>query len=220
MARPPRYATSHLLDAALELAAGGGPAAVTMAAVAKSTGAPSGSVYHRFADRPALLSALWLRTLDGFHEGFLAALGPAATSGAAPPGGGGDDGGGNGGGGGDDDVREAAVAAARHTVEWSRRHPAEAGLLRYGAADFGHDDWPEEARRQLRAANRRVHQAVSALAHRLDMTGRAATERVSVAVIDLPYALVQRHLRDGTAVPAYTAGTAEECVRALLATAH
>jgi AcrR family transcriptional regulator len=200
MARPPRYTASHLLDAALELAVSGGPAAVTMAAVAKSAEAPSGSVYHRFADRPALLSALWLRTLDGFQQGFLAALAPAAAPGA--------DGG---------DAFESAVAAARHTVEWSRKHPAEATVLRYGAADFGHDDWPDEARRELRAANRRVHEAVSALARRLGMTGRAPAERVSVAVIDLPYALVHRHLRAGTTVPAHTAGTVEECVRALLA---
>lgn len=73
--RPPRFDAPALLDAALKLAATGGPAAVTMAAVAKSAGAPSGSVYHRFPDRPALLSALWLRTLGGFQRGFLAELG-------------------------------------------------------------------------------------------------------------------------------------------------
>jgi len=225
MARPPRFTADHLLDAALELAAEGGPGAVTMAAVAKSAGAPSGSVYHRFADRPALLSALWLRTLGGFQQGFLAALTPAAAQGS---GSGGECGasGDRGGTGERGRVRGAheravrtAVAAARHTVVWSREHPAEAGVLRYGAADFGYARWSAGARRQLRAANRRVGEAVSALADRLGATGPAA-ERVTVAVVDLPYALVQRHLRTGTRVPEEAADTVEECVRALLSTAR
>ncbi|HLU76197.1 MAG TPA: SRPBCC family protein [Nonomuraea sp.] len=77
----------------------GGPGAVTMTAVARSAGAPSGSVYHRFPGRPALLAALWLRTVDRFQQGFLAALDTDPPSQAAP-------------------------AAARHVIEWSRAHPA------------------------------------------------------------------------------------------------
>ena len=57
MGRPARFAADELLDVALDLAAAGGPEAVTMAGVAEAAGAPSGSVYHRFAGRPALLGA-------------------------------------------------------------------------------------------------------------------------------------------------------------------
>ena len=73
MGRPARYDVDSLLDGAVALAASGGPAAVTMTAVASAVGAPSGSVYHRFPTRAALLSALWLRTLERFHAGLLAA---------------------------------------------------------------------------------------------------------------------------------------------------
>lgn len=74
MPRPPRFDADELLDAAVLLAAAGGPAAVTMSAVAQTVGAPSGSVYHRFPGRPALLAEVWLRTVEDFQEGYLAAL--------------------------------------------------------------------------------------------------------------------------------------------------
>lgn len=192
MARPSRFDTAVLLDAALRIAADGGPAAVTMTAVAKSAGAPSGSVYHRFADRPALLAALWLRTLDGFHAGLLTTVEAEA------------------------EPRAAALAAARHTVRWSRERPAEARVLRYGADDFGRAHWHPDAQRALTAANDRVFAAVFGLADQLGATGTVARERVIVAVVDVPYALVQRHLRQGVPVPRHALDTVEECAGALL----
>ncbi|MFE3937072.1 TetR family transcriptional regulator, partial [Streptomyces goshikiensis] len=65
MARPPRFDTDQLLDAAVALAAAGGPAAVTMSAVAQAVGAPSGSVYHRVAGRPARHAEVWVRSVEG-----------------------------------------------------------------------------------------------------------------------------------------------------------
>ncbi|MFF8264165.1 helix-turn-helix domain-containing protein [Streptomyces virginiae] len=69
MARPPRFDTGQLLDAAVRLAAVGGPASVTMSAVAQAVGAPSGTVYHRFTGRTALLAEVWLCTVERFQEG-------------------------------------------------------------------------------------------------------------------------------------------------------
>ncbi|WP_405800326.1 TetR/AcrR family transcriptional regulator [Streptomyces sp. NBC_01506] len=137
MGRPPAHDPDSLLDAALSLAAGSGPAAVTMAAVARRAGAPSGSVYHRFAKRPDLLSALWLRTVSRFQDDFLAAL------------------------------DTSAVAAARHVVEFSRARPDEARVLVRGARDFGEPDWDATARDELRRLNRRVEAALGAAAVRL-----------------------------------------------------
>ncbi|WP_433060346.1 TetR/AcrR family transcriptional regulator [Dactylosporangium sp. CS-033363] len=74
MGRPARHDSGSLLDAAVRLVVAGGPKALTMAAVAREAGGPSGSVYHRFAGRPALAAALWLRTVERFQDGFLAAL--------------------------------------------------------------------------------------------------------------------------------------------------
>ena len=74
MPRPARYSIDELLDAAAALLAADGPAAVTMSAVARATGAPSGSMYHRFPARAVLCGELWLRTEERFHAGFASAL--------------------------------------------------------------------------------------------------------------------------------------------------
>src|SRR5687768_1799772 len=99
MARPPRFDVKQLLDAAVRLAAAAGPAAVTMSAVATEVGAPSGSVYHRFPGRTALLAEVWLRTVEGFQEGYFEAVEAGV------------------------DARRAGCSAARHVVAWSRAHP-------------------------------------------------------------------------------------------------
>ncbi|WP_238010083.1 TetR family transcriptional regulator [Dactylosporangium sp. AC04546] len=206
-----------MLDAAVRLAGEGGPAAVTVAAVARAVGGPSGSVYHRFAGRPALAAALWNRTVARFQEGWLAAL-------AADP------------------AERAVPAAAGHVVAWSRAHEAEARVLLYGAADFDEPGWAPEDRAELRRLNARIGPALRDLAARLraarlpaaheataneatanEATANEATanhattdhatvdevrgaadlvELLTVATIDLPGAVVRRHLRRGQGIPA------------------
>ncbi|MFF4955218.1 TetR/AcrR family transcriptional regulator [Streptomyces chattanoogensis] len=192
MARPPRFDTSLLLDAAVRLAAEHGPPGVTMSAVAAAAGAPSGSLYHRFAGRPALLAEVWLRTVERFQEGYFAAL-------KSSP-----------------DPRTAGCAAARHVVAWCRAHPEEAALLQYGAREFGRDGWPEDHRRRADEGNERIFASVAGLAAALGASGPQDTERVTLAVIDVPLTLVRRHLRDGTPLPVHAEELAERCTEALL----
>ncbi len=184
---------SHFLDAAVELAADAGPSAVTMAAVAKAVGAPSGSVYHRFPGRPALLAEVWLRTVEGFQEGWFAALG----SGAGDP-------------------RAAARAAAVHVVAWSRAHPRAAALLLYGAAEFAQDDWPEPSVLRAEAGHRQVGEAVAGLCAELGAEAGPAADRVALAVIDLPLTIVRRHLRRGQELPAHAEDLAGQSALLLL----
>jgi len=192
MARPPQYDESVLLDAAVRLAAAAGPAAVTMAAVARESGAPNGSVYHRFPQRVVLLAELWLRTVGRFQEGYLTALDSA-------PG-----------------PHRGAAAAARHVVSWSRAHPQEASLLLHGPDEFGRDEWPEEHTRRAQHGNSRVFGAVAHLAERLGATTAVEAERISLAVIDLPLAIVRRHLRAGRPLPGHAEELAERCVADLI----
>ena len=67
------------VDAATRLFAEGGVRALTMNAVAREISAPSGSIYHRFPDRAALLAAMWFRTTGDFQRGYLDVLGDPAT---------------------------------------------------------------------------------------------------------------------------------------------
>jgi AcrR family transcriptional regulator len=174
--RPARHDRHSLLDGAVALAAARGPAAVTMAEVGRVAGAPSGSVYHRFPSRAALLAELRLRTIARFQEGFLAALR------------------------GEDPV-SAAAAAACHVVEWARTHPDEASVLLYPAADFAADSWPSEAQARETQLRRELEGALGRLARRLGLSGRDGRERLLLATVDLPYAVVRRHLRGTTPIP-------------------
>jgi AcrR family transcriptional regulator len=192
MGRPPRYDIDSLLDIAVALSAGAGPQAVTMAAVIEAAGAPSGSLYHRFPNRPALQAALWLRTLERFQAGFLEAA--AGEGGPA-----------------------AALGAAAHTVAWSGAHPAEARILLYGAADFDYESWAASERARLLARQADVAAAVDALAGKLGLGDGDGRERVVLATVDVPMALVRRHLSAGESVPEGAERLIEPAVRALLA---
>ncbi|MBP0494969.1 TetR/AcrR family transcriptional regulator [Pararoseomonas indoligenes] len=59
MVRTARYSEEHFIDAATALVAEGGPGAATMQAIARRVGAPTGSIYHRFESRSAILAAAW-----------------------------------------------------------------------------------------------------------------------------------------------------------------
>jgi AcrR family transcriptional regulator len=184
VARPARYSVDELLDAAAALLAGDGPAAVSMSAVARAVGAPSGSVYHRFPTRAALCGELWMRTEERFQGGFADAL--------ASPG----------------DTTERCVAAARFAVQWCREHPVEAQVLLAGADALDRAAWPES----IAARRARLHRAVNRLRAELD----ADPDRLSAALVDVPYAVVRRHLVAGQRIPDAVDGIVEDCVRALI----
>lgn len=186
MPRPQRYNIDALLDAAAEILASRGPAAVTMSAVARAVGAPSGSMYHRFPTRAALCARLWLRTHERFHTGLMAAL-TVAT-----------------------DPRECCVAAARFVVGWARDEPIHAQVLLVGADALGRDDWPPDC---LRRYDELRHEVVEAL-RGLRRPGDG--ERVAAAAIDIPYAVVRRHLCSGTRIPDAVDDIVEVCARALV----
>ncbi|WP_269858124.1 TetR/AcrR family transcriptional regulator [Streptomyces sp. RPT161] len=193
MARPARFTTDQFLDAAVRKAAAAGPTAVTMSAVAAEVGAPSGSAYHRFAGRTELLAQTWLRTVETFQASYLAAC---ETVG--------------------DDPAQAARGTARQVVAWSRAHPEQVAVLLHGADAFDRAHWPEPHRRRAEAGNQRVHAALAALAAALDLRGPEAADRVTLALVDLPLALVRRHLRGGTPLPAHAEDLAEQGAAALL----
>jgi AcrR family transcriptional regulator len=164
-----------------------------MAAVARASGAPSGSVYHRFAGRGAMLGHVWLRTTSQFQSGFLVAL---AT----------------------DPALEGCVAAARFVVSWSRLHATEARILLRGPTDFAPAAWPEDVCEGVITKRAALQNALRDAAARLGDRSSPAVERVVVATIDVPSALVRRHHESpaGT-IPRRADQLVEETARALLA---
>ncbi|WET77032.1 TetR/AcrR family transcriptional regulator [Amycolatopsis sp. QT-25] len=191
MGRPPRHTADDFLDAAVRIFAAEGVSGVTMSAVAREVGAPSGSIYHRFPGRPALLAAVWLRTVTRFQESYLEALEQ-------------------------EPVTEAAVEAAAQVVRWCRVHPAEAKLLYGGDSALRVGDWSAEDRARVEVADRRLETAITKVVRRLrPLTGRS-TDELMLALVDLPYAAVRRHLDRGEAPPPRIVDLVAKTTRILL----
>ncbi|NLE78575.1 MAG: TetR/AcrR family transcriptional regulator [Rhodococcus sp.] len=178
MGRKPLYDENTLLDAAVELVRESSPAAVTMSAVARKAGAPSGSVYHRYAERPELLSALWLRSLARFHGTFLAAIDGEAG-------------------------REGLISGARAVVGWCIEYRGDAEVLSFSRESFGYADWSAQARRALDEANATVGERLRRAGEEMGAVTERDFEGITIAVVDVPYASVRRYLRQGTPLPGY-----------------
>ena len=185
MPRPARYTVDELLDAAAALLTDGGPTAVTMSAVARAVGAPSGSMYHRFPTRAALCGGLWIRTEERFHAGLTATLSASA------------------------DPQTRCVRAARFTVQWCREHPSEAQVLLAGADALCAADWPDHLTAARRRLRRKLRQVLA------ELPGDA--DRVNAAIVDIPYAVVRRHLLAGGVIPKTADDIVADCAGALIA---
>ena len=74
MARKAEFDENTFILAAIDLVALGGPGAATMSAIAACAGAPTGSIYHRFSSRSALLGAAWLHALTAMTNEVLPRL--------------------------------------------------------------------------------------------------------------------------------------------------
>jgi AcrR family transcriptional regulator len=191
MGRPATHTTAQFLDAATVLFAEGGARAVTMAATAKAAGAPNGSIYHRFPDRPALLAELWLRTLRDFQDLFAATLGDAASV-------------------------DAAVEAATSVVRWCRKHPEGARVLDAGKQAFGPADWSPEAVTAVTAAEAELRGALKQATLTLPPLTGCTDEDVVLALVEIPRAVVHRYLSTGRTPPPKAADLVERTVRKLL----
>lgn len=173
MSRPAKYGEDEILDVSRGLVVESGPAALTMAAVAGSLGAPSGSLYHRFAGRDTLAAAMWLRAVRRFQRGYLAALG-------------------------NPDPLLAAMGAAGHVVAWSRANLGDAQLLLlFRSEDLLHGVWPVSLRDENLRLQHQLETAIGNLQTAFGATTPAWRHRVSYAVTDVPYAAVRPALLAG-----------------------
>jgi AcrR family transcriptional regulator len=174
MGRNAQFKNEEFVDAALRITADHGPAAVTIAAVAREVGAPVGSVYHRFLSRDVLMAEVWLRVVQSFQETFLSAL-----------------------------KKGEGLEAALHTPRWVRQHPAEARiLLLYRREELVAGAWPEELKKKVLAIKCRLDGGIRSYAVRtFGKVGREGIDRTVFALIDVPYAAVLRYIRLGKKPP-------------------
>lgn len=182
--------TSTILDAAARLLAAGSADAITIAGVIREAAVSSGSVYHRFPNRAALLAAVWNRAVQSFH----AELYPLF----------------------DGEPVAAAVALGRQTVSWCRANPADARVLLTGLGSFEPAAWPAESRDARKADQARWDQHIRRLVTDLKAATGRRTAEILLIVVDLPYAAVRRYLSADREIPATLEDIVERAVRAAL----
>ncbi|MGW4530208.1 TetR/AcrR family transcriptional regulator [Nocardia sp. NPDC004340] len=170
MAAPRKHDTDVILDAARALVLRDGPRAASVAAIAEASGAPVGTLYHRFGNRNGVLTEAWIRALDRFQSRVLAA---AAA----------------------EDPLAAAVGMTSAAVGFGRDCPDDAKLLLNLRPRDLLDGAPDtEFRDRLARMNEPLFAQLDRIANGLyGSAGPREIDAVSRAVVDLPYAALRRH---------------------------
>lgn len=176
MGRPAKYDAAAIVAAASAIAGEGGPDAISMSAVATRLGAPSGSIYHRFASRGALRGAVWLDTVTRFHQQVLDVLDERRPT-------------------------ESALRAVRATIEFCRTDADRGAVLLAGRAAFAPDDWPAETLDAVIDSDQTFFTRISAVARGVAKESGVDKQLVYLAIVDLPYAAVRRHLSSHRPIP-------------------
>jgi len=193
MAPPRKHDTDVILDAARDLVLSKGPRAASVAAIAVASGAPVGTLYHRFTSRDGLLSAVWTRALQRFQ---ITALAAARAH---------------------EDPLERGAALARSSIEFADACPDDARLLIAVRRDDLLDAAPDGALGlRLAEMNEPLRAEIRAIA--LGLFGRAdarSVAAVSRAVVDLPYSVVRRYAT-ASKLPAWLASDVAADARLLL----
>lgn len=193
MPRPAKFSKARILSAAANLVAGGGPGAATIVAIAQATGAPSGSIYHRFGSRDELLGRLWLTKAAYFQDAFAAAF-------AAP------------------DARRAATEGALSLPRAARADLEGARImLLHRREDFLGAGWPAEMNREAERLGGQIAALLREGAMRLfGKDTKANRERTTFALVDIPLGAVRRHVAQGKPPPAEVDALIELAVGAVL----
>jgi len=182
-----------MTSAALRLVADRGPQAVTVAAVAKEAGAPTGSIYHRYRSREQLLAELWMDVVEDFQHGFAASLAGANEV-------------------------EGAVNAARYMAAWTREHVLEARLLLlHRRQDFVSGAWPPELAARAAALEPQLGAALRDFALRaFGRTDADTMARLRYALLDGPFGAIKPYVQGRKRIPPIVDELVATTVRAVL----
>jgi AcrR family transcriptional regulator len=193
MAPPRKHDTDQILDAARALVLREGPRSASVDAIARESGAPVGTLYHRFGNRDGVLAAAWLRALERFQ---LQALAAAENS----------------------DPLEAAVAMAASQIGFARNQPEDARLLLTLRREDLLDADPDDGfRARLDEINGPLEMAIGRLTRALKGRRDArSSDALTRAVVDLPNAAIRRHGREGHKLPGWLERDVAEAARRLL----
>lgn len=175
MGRKARYTKDNFIRAALEIISEKGPGGLTMQAVAEKSGAPIGSVYHRFKSREILLAELWVYLIESFQSGFISLL----QSG---------------------DGEKAAL----YTLDWVRKHPNRSRVfLLYRREQLIKGTWPEDIKEKVEKLAAEVDECLADFTRRrLGTVNKQNTARVIFCLVQVPVGTAKDALESGKTIPA------------------
>lgn len=168
MVRKAHFDDNDFILAAIELISQGGPMAATMAAIAKYAGAPTGSIYHRFKSRSALLGSAWLHCLRAMTDDILPLLALGHS--------------------------DDAIAAL---IDWAEDNPAKARLIMlYTENDLIDGEIPADLHKSLNDINKKLGMGLSALLRKRHKALSASNLALAnFAIFDGPIAALKPTLR-------------------------
>ncbi len=175
MARIAQFSEEQILEAALDVVVNVGPRDATLAAVSTASGAPIGSIYHRFKSKEALMGRLWIETAEAFLTDYVGAC------------------------------QHGPGAAASEVVQWtSRTGPRAKILLLHPSEAFVAEPTKSPLRnrfREHRALLQSVlHQNTKAW---LGSNSIKKQNAVRLATVEMPMGAVRQRLSQGEEIPKY-----------------
>jgi AcrR family transcriptional regulator len=192
MGRRELHSAQAILDGARSVLLADSPA--TIAEIAAMSGAPAGSIYHRFESRDVLLAETWIRAAARSQRRFIAAIGLA------------------------DGPVEAAVAAGLSVFDFADEQCDDARLLAsLRREQVVRSPLPPQLASRLDELDEPVESAVRQLAR--DLYGTSSREhrrQVVLAAIDIPHGAIRQFLIAGAPPPRYLRPLVEHAIRAVL----
>jgi AcrR family transcriptional regulator len=189
MGRNARFSDNQILAAALALLSGEGPEGVTMSGISRQTGAPIGSLYHRFPSRDHLMARLWLSVVESFQGGFLEAL-----------------------------ARGDGLSAALYTPRWVRDNFREGKvLLLFRREELMGSQWPPEMRQRAALLAQGLDEGFRAFVK--GQFGNVSEESLGTAafaLIHVPYGATKPYLEWGLEPPAVIDRLIEKTYRSIM----
>jgi AcrR family transcriptional regulator len=192
MVRAEIHSEDDLLDSARSVVVHQGARGATVAAVKEASGAPIGSIYHRFGSLDELLARAWIRAARRSQAAGLVAEGT--------------------------DPIDTVVAAAVALYDFCIENREDAVLLAsFKRDDFAESDLPDGLRLELEHLNDPVLVRLGQLARLLfGRANRSSIDLLLVALVDVPYAFARRYLDAGARPPASQRQRLQTVVHSLL----
>ena len=192
MGRPELHSAAAILDGARTAVLADSGA--TIHQIAAMSGAPAGSIYHRFGSRDVLLTEMWIRSVARSQNRFLAAIESA------------------------DEPLNAAVAAGLSILDFAIDEADDARLLiSLRREQLIRSPLPPQLGERLRQLNLPLESAVARLARDIYGTSSiSCQQQVALAIIDIPYGAIRRFLIADTRAPESLRPHVERAIRAVL----